>query len=250
VQLGEFAIMAVALGGGGLVKGATGMGLPLVALPILAAFLDVPQAIAIVCVTGIVTNAWQLWRFRADLRTTNFLPGLLSFGAVGVALGTWVLTALPERALSIVLSAIVFIYVGLRLASPHFMVPPSLGRRLAPAVGLAAGTLQGATGISSPVGVTFIHALRLNRSAHIFAVSAMFLLFNAVQVPALAVAGVLTWPLFWQGVLALAPALAMMPVGSLVSRGMSQRAFDLLVLALLAIVALHLLWSGLRPTEA
>ena len=35
-DLGRLAIMALALGAGAIVKGATGMGLPLVALPVLS----------------------------------------------------------------------------------------------------------------------------------------------------------------------------------------------------------------------
>ena len=66
--------MALALGVGGLVKGATGMGLPLVALPILAAFLGVQHAVALMCFPGIITNIWQVWRFRAAMWETDFLP--------------------------------------------------------------------------------------------------------------------------------------------------------------------------------
>ena len=74
-------------------------------------------------------------------------------------------------------------YVGWALAKPHFTLSRRLGRQLAPVAGLGAGVLQGATGIPAPIGVTFIHSLRLHRTAHVFAVSAMFLLFAVVQIP-------------------------------------------------------------------
>lgn len=244
VPLEQILVMALALGGGGLVKGATGMGLPIVALPILAAFLGVPTGVAIICVTGIVLNAVQVWRLRADLWSADFLPRLLLGGAIGTAAGTWILTALPEQALSLVLGVLLLCYLLLRLANPHVALSKRAGRRYAPAAGLGAGLLQGATGISSPIGVTFIHAMRLHRTAHVFAVSAMFLLFGLVQLPALAVAGIMTWPIFLQGLLALAPALAAMPVGAWLAGRMSQTAFDRAVLALLAVVALHLLADG------
>ena len=245
MPLENMLVLAVALGAGGFVKGATGMGLPLVALPILATVLSIPQAVALVTVTGVITNAWQVWRFRADLWTVDFLPGLLLTAAPGILLGTWLLTTLPERALAIVLALLLFAYAGLRLAKPSFMLSRPAGRRMAPGIGFTAGALQGATGISAPIGVTFIHALRLNRSAHVFAVSAMFLLFALVQLPALAVAGVMTGPLLVQGLVAMIPALLMMPVGAWLSGKLSQAAFDRLILALLVVVAVQLLVKSL-----
>ena len=113
-------VMAVALGAGGLVKGATGMGLPAVAVPILASFLGVPKAVALMCLPILVTNAWQVWRFRADFATADFLPALILAGAVGVGLGTWLITSVPERGLSLGLAVMVLIYVGWALAKPHF----------------------------------------------------------------------------------------------------------------------------------
>jgi uncharacterized membrane protein YfcA len=238
-------VMAVALGAGGLVKGATGMGLPAVAVPILASFLGVPKAVALMCLPILVTNAWQVWRFRADFYTADFLPALILAGFFGVGLGTWLITSVPERALSLGLAVTLLLYVGWALAKPHFVLTRALGRQLAPVAGLGAGVLHGATGISAPIGVTFIHSLRLHRTAHIFAVSAMFFLFSAVQLPALAVAGVLTWTVLLQSVLAIPPALLMMPVGSWLSGRLSQKGFDRLILTLLALVAVQLLVRGL-----
>jgi hypothetical protein len=239
--------MALALGVGGLVKGATGMGLPLVALPILAAFLGVQHAVALMCFPGIITNIWQVWRFRGAIWETDFLPAMTLGGAAGIVAGTWFIVSLPERALSFSLGLLVFTYIGLRLANPHFIVSRRLGRRLAPGFGFGAGLLQGATGIGSPISVTFIHAMRLGRAAHVFAISVIFLLSTVVQVPALMVAGVMTWRIAIEGILALAPALAVMPIGNWLAGRMSQATFDRIVLALLALVALELLWKSVAP---
>jgi uncharacterized membrane protein YfcA len=118
---------------------------------------------------------------------------------------------------------------------------------LAPGFGFGAGLLQGATGIGSPISVTFIHAMRLGRAAHVFAISVIFLLSTVVQVPALMVAGVMTWRIAIEGILALAPALAVMPIGNWLAGRMSQATFDRIVLALLALVALELLWKSVAP---
>lgn len=244
MPLENLLVMALALGAGGLVKGAAGMGLPLVALPILAAFLGVQHAVALMCFPIIITNFWQTWRLRTFMREADFVPAMTVGGAAGMLIGTWFIVTLPEGALSVTLALIVLAYVGLRLASPHFILPKALGQRLAPGIGLGAGMLQGATGIASPLSVTFIHAMRLSRGAHVYAVSTTFLLYTMVQVPALFVAGVMTWPIVLEGLVAIVPALALMPVGNWLAGRISQTVFDRVVMGLLVIVALQLVWKS------
>ena len=128
MSLDALLVMAVALGAGGLVKGATGMGLPIVAIPILASFLGVPTAVALLCLPIVVTNTWQVWRFRADFYTADFLPMLILGGVVGIGLGTRLITSVPERGLSLALAVMVLAYVGWALAKPHFTLSRRLGR--------------------------------------------------------------------------------------------------------------------------
>lgn len=225
-DLTGYLIMGLALSAGAVVKGATGMGLPLVALPVLTAFFGLQHAVSLMTVPLILTNFWQVWRFRstASDKRMGFLPLFLIAGAVGIAIGTWALTSLPERILV------------LKLAKPHLIVGPAAARRLGPLAGAGAGILQGATGISAPVGVTFIHAMGFERDAHVFAVSAMFLLFALVQLPSLALAGVMQ-P-FWllEGCLALVPILIFMPLGQVIAGRLSREAFDRMILVFLGIV--------------
>jgi uncharacterized membrane protein YfcA len=237
-------ILALALGAGGLVKGATGMGLPLVAIPVLAAFLGIGHAVAIMMMPILVTNAWQTWQLRDELKNLRFLAPLLAAGSVGVLVGVWVLTAVPERVLSIVLAVILVLYIGLRLAKPDFHIRAALGYALAAPAGFVAGILQGATGISAPVGVTFIHALRAPRRAHIAAVSTMFLVFVIVHIPGLVYAGIMDGERFVQSSLAILPAAAAMPLGTFLSSRLSQEGFDRVILALLAIIAVQLMTKG------
>lgn len=176
---------------------------------------------------------------------TGFLARLLPAGAVGIGIGTWALTALPVRALSLVLAALVVIYIALQLTRPNLKLSKSVGAALSPAAGLVSGILQAATGISAPTSITFMHALGLAPKAFVFAVSAMFLLFSAAQLVALAVAGIMTWSRFLEGWIALVPVVLMMPVGARASSLLSRQTFDRLILGLLAALALKLLFDSL-----
>lgn len=237
-------VMALALGAGGLVKGATGAGLPLIALPVLAAFLGVAHAVAIISLPVLVTNVWQTAQLRDELSKLKFLPPMLIAGAAGVAIGVWALTMVPDRGLSAILGMLLFAYIALRFGKPEFRIGEAAAVALAWPAGFVAGILQGATGISAPVGLTFIHALRLERRAHVAAVSTMFLVLVALQVPALAVAGILDRERFIQSALAILPAVAAMPVGTYFSSRLSQTAFDRVILTLLGVIGIELLAKG------
>ncbi len=238
-------VVIVALGLGGFVKGATGMGLPLMTMPVLAAFLGVPHALAILTVPLILTNGWQVWRYFSHRYGTGFLARLLPAGAVGIVIGTWALTALPVRALSLVLAALVVVYVVLQLTRPNLRLSKSAGTALSPIAGLVSGVLQATTGISAPTSITFMHALGLTPQGFVFAVSAMFLLFSTAQLAALAVAGIMTGDRFRDGWIALVPVVIMMPVGARASSLLGRQTFDRIILGLLAALAIKLLIDGL-----
>ena len=236
-------IMGLALAAGGLVKGATGMGLPLIALPVLTAVLGLQHAVGLMTVPMILTNAWQVQRFRVSAREPllAFLPLFILAGAVGIGVGTWALTTLPERLLILALGILLLGYVALRLLRPHWSLTAAQVKRWGPFAGLGAGVLQGATGISSPIGVTFIHSMGLARDAHVYAVSAMFLLFSLVQVPALLVAGVMRADWLLQGGLALVPILVFMPLGQWLGGKLSRQGFDRMILMFLGLIGLKML---------
>lgn len=235
-------IMFVALAAGAVVKGATGMGLPLVALPVLTAAFGLQHAVGLMTIPLIVTNVWQVWRFREEAGAPRlvFMPRFLTGGVLGIVIGTWALTTLPERMLVLALGIILLSYVALRLRNPHWSLNLQLAQRFGPLAGIGGGTLQGATGISAPIGVTFIHSMNLDRTAHVFAVSAMFLTFSVVQLPSLWIAGLARPEWLLQGVLALVPIMLFMPLGQWASSKLSRKAFDRMILVFLGVLGLKM----------
>ena len=92
-------IIALALGIGGFVKGATGAGTPLVAVPIIAAFYDVTMGILVMVVPNIIMNARQVWAYRANIRPAQ-IAILMSVASVpGMLVGTRMLSTVSQDAL-------------------------------------------------------------------------------------------------------------------------------------------------------
>lgn len=231
-------LIVVAVGAGSVAKGATGMGMPLIAIPMLASITGLQHAICVLIVPILVSNAWQIWDFRkarADQRL-GFLSPMLIACCIGVGIGTWVLTTVPERGLALTLGLLLLGYLGLRLAKPNLILGPDLARRWALPAGLGAGVLHGSTGISAPIGVTFIHAMRLGRQAHVYATSVMFLLLGVTQALSLWLAGVLRPEWLVQSAFALLPTFLFMPVGQWLASKLSSKAFDRMILVFLGII--------------
>ena len=239
------AAIAFALFLGGVLKGAVGMGSPLIAVPVMASFVDVRVAVAVLVLPNLATNVWQLWTFRKG-QMNGWFPWLFATaGAVGVALGTFVLVRFSPESLKLIIAGAVLIYVGVRLCQPNLSINQTKATRLALPLGTGAGLLQGAAGISAPISVSFLNAMRLPRQVFIPTISLFFTAVSLVQIPLLSAAGILNAEIAILGAAALAPLFLGMPFGALAAKSISAKGFDRLVQLVLIALALKLLFDVL-----
>lgn len=136
----------------------------------------------------------------------------------GVCAGTLLLSIVPAQKLSILVAVSVTGYVILRLAKPDWKIGMAKANHLALPAGLAAGFLQGASGLSAPISITFLNAMRLDRSAFIATISLFFTTFGFVQMFALMGSHLLSVNDMVYSVLALIPIWAAMPLGARLAR--------------------------------
>lgn len=245
MNLASVAISFFAIAAGSLVKGATGLGLPVVAVPVMSSFFGLPHAIGVLIIPIIATNFHQVVQTRAEARHVGFLWPVLGFGMVGIAFGTWLLTLLSAARLNGALGVMLLFYIGMRIFTPHFRLSERAGRRLAVPVGLLAGTAQGATGLCAAVFVPFAHSLGLTRAAMIFSVSTVFLVYALMQFVSLLLIGQMSAAHLMEGVLAMLPVAVFMPLGTWLGRRMSRTVFDRVFLAILAVMAVSLIRNAL-----
>lgn len=241
----DLLIIFLAVAVGALVKGLTGMGLPTVAIPVIAVFFGVERAVVVMAIPVALTNAWLLWEHRRAVGEVRGLGILWATGLVGAVLGTWLLVRLDDRILALVLAGIILIYVAVYALRPDFRLPDRLAARLSGPVGFSSGILQGSTGISAPLLATFLHSMRLPLSAYVFSLTLMFLSLGMVQITVLGGLGLYTSDRLLESALALVPIVLVMPVGIRLARRISQRAFELLTLGVLLATALRLVYDGM-----
>jgi len=233
--------LVVGLSVAGLAKGATAMGLPLIATPILASVFGPKQAVVIITIPIFVANTLlllQSWRVLGYLRT--LLP-LVIANAAGTALGALLLAGLDQRTFAILITAMVVLV----LARGDRLVGDPEARRarvLTPVVGFVGGVMQGTTSISSPVIGSFFHALRLPPKEYVITLAAVFQLSSIVQLVSYTALGLFTPDLFTLGVVACIPMLLALMAGIAIRGRLDQGRFRQVIVVLLVASVGNLLW--------
>ena len=230
----DLVVIVVAIAVGAFIKGATGGGLPQIAIPVMAVFLGVEHAVVVMAIPGVVANGLLVWSHRSEAGRTRHLPGMLAAGVAGSVAGTMLLESLDGRVLSAVLALVIVAYIVIATLRPGFTISPRVTRFASPPVGLAAGGLQGATGISGPLLSTYLHGFGLAPRAYVFSLAALFFVFSSVQAATLAGVGLYTPSRLLESALALVPILLALPLGVRAARHLSAATFQRVVLVLLA----------------
>ena len=244
MEAGQIAIVLLAVAAGFFAKGVTGIGGPLIAIPVLAAFQGVEFAVAVIAIPTLIATVWQVWQNRVAAGSVKrYLIPMLIAGAVGVFIGVWFLVSVDDRWLSLTLALVVIAYIVWYLANPQFELSERTAQRLASPVGLVAGSIHGATGISSPVVGTYTHSLNLPRTGFVFAVNVPFLVLGAVLIVSLAAVDAYDSERIAVGFIAIIPAAIALRIGEWLGERLSQQAFQIVVLVVLAAAAVRLLWS-------
>jgi uncharacterized protein len=245
----DLVVIVTAIAVGAFIKGATGGGLPQVAIPVMAPFLGVEHAVVLMAIPGIVSNAWLVRTYRAEARHTRDLPSLVGTSIVGAVVGTVALKSLDGRALSAALVVVIVAYIVIVLVHPGFHLPARLTRVTSPPVGLVAGGLQGSTGISGPLLTTYLHGYQLPPRAYVFSLSVLFCVGAMVQTITLAAVGLYTGTRFIQSLLTLIPIALFLPAGSWAAKRLSRTTFQRVTLVLVAASAVSLLHEVIAGTS-
>ena len=236
-------VILFAVSAGALVKGLSGLGQPMVAVPLMAGFFGVEQSVALMVVPMMLTNMWQLWTFRDHAVAFPDMPVVTAVSVFGVGVGSWILASVPERWLIGLLAVWLGLYLIALVLHYEPRIEGSHGRWLSFAIIWFAGLMQGATGAAGPVVGPYAHALGLRKGAYVFAVSVLFQIFGITQIVALAWHGVLTLDRLYEGALACIPVAVVMPLAMRVSGKFTARGFELMLLAVFVLMEGRLIYK-------
>ena len=240
----ELLIIAIALAAGGTAKGLTGLGLPMVAVPVLAGFLGVERAVMIMIMPVLVLNIWLSWTLRDCRKEVPEMPRILLPSIPGILLGAGVLYFANERVLATGLAIWMLIYLIRRALIKPMKLASDSRRRVAPVVGFAAGTMQASTGISAPVLVPFVDGLGLSPRGYVFTVATVFSMLSGTHFIVMMSLQAYSLEQLAESVLAVIPAIAFVPLGSKLRGLIEPEVFSRLIRVLMFVMAMRLIYGA------
>jgi uncharacterized membrane protein YfcA len=239
-------MMAAVVLAAAFIKGAIGFGFPSLATPLLSLFVNVKTAVVVLILPNIVMDGIQFVRRGTPLAIARRFGFLLAAGAVGMVLGTRVLTLLSSKAATLVLGIFVLVFVTLNVTGLAPKIPARWEPWLSAPAGFVAGLVGGVTNSPATALVLYFHGVGLPKDEFIPSVAFAFFFYKLVQLGAVTWYGLLPWSLLWISVALTAVSLTGFAVGLRVQDRLDQRTFNRAVLAFLAVLGAWLLWSGLR----
>ncbi len=140
----------------GVAQAVSGFGSALVAVPLLALFVDPVTAVVAATMVGLALSGFAVLSEHRHVEVTATWQLLLA-GALGMPLGLWLLTTLSEAALTVLMAASVLAALVLILSRVQLRG----GRSATFGSGLVSGTLLTSTGMNGPSLVLGLHLLGL-----------------------------------------------------------------------------------------
>ena len=217
----------------------TGFGTSTIMVPVLVAFLPLPQVLLLVGIVHWFGDIWKMALFRGGVRWRL----VVLFGVTGIiatVFGGLVVLQAPETLLRRVLGAFLLAYVVFIIFKPEFKVPQS------DATALSGGALYGFSagifGVGGAVRGAFLAAYDLPKSVYIFTSGAIGLVVDSGRLLTYWSQGVHVDPRLLWGLLVFVPvSFAGAKVAERVVDRIPQSHFRTVIAVLLGLVALQLL---------
>ena len=232
----------VAFSLGGILKGATGAGAPIITIPVIAAFYDVRIAVIIMVIPNLLTNIGQLYQFRKTILPKFFTLSFAIGGGIGAFLGTILLANLSIKILTLSVAFIVIVYILLKLLVPSWKLTYEKAKKLVFLMGSLGGVLQGTAGLSAPISITFLNSMKLERNQFIPTISVYFGVMSIFQMPTLYYYNFLNLEIVLVSCISTLVLLSFMPIGSWIAKSVSKESFDKITLILLGFIAFRIIY--------
>jgi uncharacterized membrane protein YfcA len=228
----------------GLVKGVVGLGLPTLAMALLALAMPPAQAATLLIVPSLVTNAWQMRPFATLAPLARRLWPLQAGVCAGTWLGCWLLGSSGGPGARPLLGLALLAYGAWGLLGRAPRLPGDAERWLGALAGILTGGVTAASGVFVVPAVPYLQALGLAREALVQAMGLSFTVSTVSLAGALAAQG--TWHVGMAGasVAMLVPALAGMAAGQWLGRRLEPAVFRTCFLGTLTALGGWMLFGG------
>jgi len=241
-EYSTLAIISAAIFIGGIVKGVSGIGLPIVTIAVVVNFVPAPVALAIVVIPILVTNLWQAVRagnLFAPFR--EFEPMILCF-VVCLVITAHLIVNLDTKTMFGALGICVTIF-----SLSNFIRPPakplSLATRTwaAPLAGILGGILGGVSTIWGPPMMMYLVLLKLPKDIWVRVIGMVWFVGSVPLTLSYWANGILNEQTLPLSIYACIPGMAGILVGERLRNLIDQETFRKFLLAALFFIGINLI---------
>ncbi len=222
-----------------------GIGLPLVAVPLLTVLVNLKTAVTMTTVPIIGSNFIQsIQGGRFPHLVKRFWTLLLPL-FVAIIVGTRLLVVLPERVLDLIIGVAVISIPLVLHFSPHIRVTRAHERWANPLIGIGSGLLGGISTFYGPPIMLYVFGMRLPKDEFIPTISLMYTVAGIGMLFGIYANRVATLSEIGVAFLMLIPTAIGMWIGRFVRVQLSERRFQQLIVAIYVITGVTFLVDAL-----
>jgi uncharacterized protein len=229
----------------GFTKGIIGLGLPTIAMGLLAVVLPPAEAAALLILPSLVTNGWQMLDGPHLGRLLRRLWPLNLGVCFGTCVGAALLAGVGGRHGGLALGVALIAYAASGLAALRLAVPRTAEPVLGPITGALTGGITAATGVFVIPAVPYLQAIGLQKDELVQALGLSFTVSTLALAAALAGVDAFAADLILPSLLAVVVSLAGMRLGQAVRARLRPQAFRLCFFFGLLALGTHLALRGL-----
>ncbi|MDH3219023.1 MAG: sulfite exporter TauE/SafE family protein [Gammaproteobacteria bacterium] len=230
---------------GGFIKGALGVGTPLLTVPMMAQVLPPQMAIAIMAIPVVVANLWQFAQAeRSTAVVARFWPTFLAI-LVGTWVGVKILSIIDEQTLLILVGVAVIAFALLQGSRFRLHLPDALVKPAGVFFGGAAGLIGGVSSFFGPMLITYLISIRgLDKNRFVSSISFLYVSAVVPWTITLYLYGILDQRLLLYSTLATIPVTLGLLVGQRIRYSISDARFQYLIIGILMVSGISMLWRA------
>jgi uncharacterized membrane protein YfcA len=230
------------------VKGATGLGFPLIATPMVALLLDIRIAVTILILPNLMMDVTQVFRDGFPYATLRRFRSMVGWTIVGVFLGTLLLVRTPLWVLNLCLGLMVILFVGSSLARFDFTISSTREKLLSPIFGFVSGFLNGLTNAAGPTLAIYFYSLKLEKRFFVKSIATIFCITKIAQLVAVSTWNLFNWQTLTLSIQVVLFSLVGFFAGMMTQDRVNQKTFNRGLLVLLTLIGVVLIARALTQT--
>lgn len=210
---------------GGFVKGLSGVGLPMVALPFLSLGFTVPQAVALTMMPILASNGWQALTNGVLLPVVRRFWPMQLVMALSLLLSGSLMVKLDNSMLLSLAGGVMVVSVLALIAANGRTIPSRFERPAGIVVGMLAGLIGGVSSLFGIPVIIYMTSLGLGRAEFLTSISIIYFFAAIPYLAGLIGFGVVTPTELFGSALAVIPALLGIGLATRLVRGLDEQRF-------------------------